>query len=730
MAEALPGEVDKLNYTLFMTEGLNSEEVDQFTEMMQENAPTFGFKQVGITVVGDLNFKKSSETFRTRSHLESDQPSPNDYLGFQSVADSVAAFVQHKSTRLPLCIAIDGPWGSGKSSMMLMIQEALQKGSTKAREKLKTAPGVFGSLRQSLWLSYLILEPLVFIGAIAFIRWWYRTNPDATGPSIGGVAAILLGTYLYVAVGAFMLRWYRRRRRHNNPQRQFETVTINAWRYGEGVRLKASIVQSIITELLDRRGARFFLKLRLLRLNRITLLTSLSKGLFQSWFFAAVAIAVGLGLILYDAQGGSRDFLETFATSLGLNLSAENGNSILGALVAGLGILGQLTKNGNVANVSDFIANPDYEGLMGPDEEIEEDFRRILQLLDDEGYTLAIFIDDLDRCSPTAVHKVVEALNVFFGQPDCRCLFVLGMHKEMVATSLEVAYSAIADKMAGNCLLEEQRPFGRRFLEKIVQFVLHVPKPREEQVEKYLQHMTSGMTDADFRALAKQEAVEKKATVDRFALRLEHVWSYYVYLWHRVKGLLGMGKPIDPAPPPQPVAARLAMIESNESAKARLDEERERIARFEARLEAAANFTEGSDENIRMFSMVRPALGSNPRQYKRYFNQLRFNRFITEDRQPESEEKSLYTDAVMAAIALECPEAYQWAYSTLTIEGKERNIDAALRCLKNKVAEDLPDTITTLDDAVTIEQRVHLLLRTNPAFLSLLQTPEATAKKA
>lgn len=672
----------------------------------------------------------SKKTFNTRSHLECDQPSPNDYLGFQPVADSVAAFVRHKATQLPLCLAIDGPWGSGKSSMMLMIQEALQENSTRARKKLTTTSGVFSTLWRSLQLVYFTLKPLLVVGAIAFLLWWYRPPENPAPSTIGTVAAYVAAAYLYLMAGTAVLRARRRRRRHMGDRRHFETITINAWRYGDGVRLKAAIVQSIISELMERRGPYFFLRLQLSRLNRLSLLTSLSKSLFQSWAFTIVAILVGLYLIMGSMAGEPTTVTASLAEVAGLKLPTGYGDSVLGLLIAILGVVAQIRKNGQMATVGDFIANPDYEGLVGPDEEVEEDFRRILHLLDEEGYTLALFIDDLDRCSPTAVHKVVEALNVFFGQPDCRCLFILGMHKEMVATALEVAYKDIADKMKNNSLLAEQRPFGRRFLEKVVQFVLHVPRPREEQVEIYLQHMTSGLTDADYRKIAKQEAEAKRPDHDRFARNIERIGGTLTRAWRRLIGLVGLGRPVESPQTPQRIDERVALIETDEEAKARLDAERERIARFEARLAEAANFTEGSDENIRMFTMVRPTLGSNPRQYKRYFNQLRFNRFITEDRLPESEEKSLRTDAIMAAIALECPEAYQWAYSGLSVGEDQRNIDAALGKLEQKAREALPANITSLEETSTMEEEVHLLLRTSAAFQSLLNPEGEGATQA
>jgi energy-coupling factor transporter ATP-binding protein EcfA2 len=48
-----------------------------------------------------------------------------DKLGFQSKAQEIATFINNYPSRLPCSISINGPWGSGKSTMLNLIEELL-----------------------------------------------------------------------------------------------------------------------------------------------------------------------------------------------------------------------------------------------------------------------------------------------------------------------------------------------------------------------------------------------------------------------------------------------------------------------------------------------------------------------------------------------------------------------------------------------------------------------------
>ena len=64
------------------------------------------------------------------NHMLGDQPAgcaKEDKLGFAPYVSAVVQFLTDSSTKIPLTLSVEGLWGSGKSSFMLQLQEALTK---------------------------------------------------------------------------------------------------------------------------------------------------------------------------------------------------------------------------------------------------------------------------------------------------------------------------------------------------------------------------------------------------------------------------------------------------------------------------------------------------------------------------------------------------------------------------------------------------------------------------
>jgi hypothetical protein len=58
-----------------------------------------------------------------------DQPAKSkkeDRLGFGVYVNAVSKFLTDSSTKIPLTLSIEGLWGTGKSSFMMLLQEALK----------------------------------------------------------------------------------------------------------------------------------------------------------------------------------------------------------------------------------------------------------------------------------------------------------------------------------------------------------------------------------------------------------------------------------------------------------------------------------------------------------------------------------------------------------------------------------------------------------------------------
>jgi hypothetical protein len=111
---------------------------------------------------------------------------------------------------------------------------------------------------------------------------------------------------------------------------------------------------------------------------------------------------------------------------------------------------------------------------------------------------LAVFIDDLDRCPPSAVLEIFEAMRLYLGAPGF--VFVLGYDRNIVSASI----------------LKSQRYDAsvtvRAYLEKIVQISYRIERPGDEQAERLIQRYLhlSGTADL-FQVADRQEILRRNA---------------------------------------------------------------------------------------------------------------------------------------------------------------------------------------------------------------------------
>ncbi len=77
----------------------------------------------------------------------SDKPATLDLLEFGDYADALIDLIQSPKTQTPLTIGIDGPWGSGKTTLMGMMRDRLdrERGETNKEPKAHTYGSMPGS---------------------------------------------------------------------------------------------------------------------------------------------------------------------------------------------------------------------------------------------------------------------------------------------------------------------------------------------------------------------------------------------------------------------------------------------------------------------------------------------------------------------------------------------------------------------------------------------------------
>jgi hypothetical protein len=364
-------------------------------------------------------------------------------------------------------------------------------------------------------------------------------------------------------------------------ERKWWTVDFPAWKYERSERLWAALAKSIYEQPQKQMGLwrRVWFRIRV-EWERLGWRKFLLKGI---WPPIAAAAAVIAALAVGSDLDGSK-------AVLGVSLSS------FAAFSAGVTHYWGLASMPFKRAIEKYSSAPDYDHQLGFTAEADRDIRSLARVLapdtESDPQALAVFVDDLDRCTSTHVVEVVEAMNQIFNSDGRHgCVFVLGLDREVVATSIEVAYGPTVDR-----LQKAKRPvgygFGMSFLAKLVQLVVTVPEPTEAGIERLLARITQN------RIPAQDDTVD---TGD-IAIAEEHIKEE------------------------QP--SSLAAISASEP-QANISAE----AVEEGRRRARAESIEDSPDVVKAEFEVLEYLGRNPRLIKRFDNAFRLQLYVAnEDR--------------------------------------------------------------------------------------------------
>ena len=293
------------------------------------------------------------------------------------------------------------------------------------------------------------------------------------------------------------------------------------------------------------------------------------------WPFLAAAVAV-LGVMAAD--------LSSNATLVTLASSAA-------AITAGAKHYSELVLNPFRRAIERHAKRPDYEEQLGFTAEADHDVRALTRVLaPDDDHALAVFVDDLDRCSSAHVVEVVEAMNqIFNAAEDHRCAFVLGLDRDVVATSIEVVYEdTVARLVAARNPLGDR--FGLEFLAKLVQLTVAIPQPNAGAIRALLSRVTDN-------AVPRPEPELSEGAVDRAQAEIRRVSK---------QSLSGVGE-------------AASQIEAGDAEPAVVEEA--------ARRERALLLRDSQEVIDAEFSALKH-LERNPRQVKRFHNAFRLQLYV------------------------------------------------------------------------------------------------------
>jgi KAP family P-loop domain/NB-ARC domain/TIR domain len=423
--------------------------------------------------------------FQPQAPITRDYWTADDTLGYAQYAEAIAAFIRHPGTRPPLTIGVKAPWGAGKTSLMRMVQERLDPRANRAT--WAPTPLILSSDSRKLLAPGRAVDAHTQVTNQEVLRRAEEPPPGTEETGAGRLDVEPPAT----------------------PRLQAEedwrpTVWFNPWMYQSGEQIWAGLANEIIAQITDRLAAgdreRFWLALNLRRIDRQAVRRRVYRLLierFLPWLLALVlagVIAVAGVLAALVVPPAARA-LRVGAAGL---LSLAGTTFGVGAVIAtfrflrekAAGPFAPLLRTPDLVKgptslaaqeakgaLGELIPDPGYEARLGFLHLVQTDMRRVLDLVATEQRPLVVFVDDLDRCSPSAVAQVIEAINLFLAGEFPNCIFILAMEPAVVAAHVEAVYKDLAELLHAGRPPGERSTLGWRFLEKIVQLPLSLPPP-------------------------------------------------------------------------------------------------------------------------------------------------------------------------------------------------------------------------------------------------------------
>jgi len=393
--------------------------------------------------------------------IHSDLYADTDLLNYKTYAEVITAFLTSELTRPPLTIGILAPWGKGKTSLMRFIESKLKtKAAAAETTSAKMVQEEPKTKYRELWN-------------------WLKKDTNAI----------------------FTV----------NPK-DYPVVWFNAWKFQKNKQVWAGLAHEILTQLAGQLSEiereKFWLRLNLKRIDKEKLkrdiVINFIRKLWLPLLFGIVGLIIGLLIKLFQSP------LIAWLAPSWSSVSAT------AAFLWGLTKFNKLKEKPPEADISKYILQPEYKSKMGYYTAVEDDLRQALQLLSNPAKPPVIFIDDLDRCSPTTITGLVEAINLFISGDISSCYFIIGLDAQVISAALDVAYEQVGMKTTN--MDKHYGSIGWYFMEKFIQLQFNLPAMGNSQSTRVLRHLLNYNDDENLPEA--EERITLLAEYDQLAIQI------------------------------------------------------------------------------------------------------------------------------------------------------------------------------------------------------------------
>ena len=379
-----------------------------------------------------------------------------DKLGFGEAAETIASYINAEITETPLVLAVNAPWGAGKSSLVNLILERLE------RRPL--------SVQAAAWANFLFGLILV------------QVTPTKTNERFSKFLAWCSKVRAFRFISNTI---------EKPPARpdflDHNVLRFDAWMYDDAPKIGSAFTKLVLRQA-DTSRSVFWQILRPIPLKQ------------SSWVskVGLLGISVGVGYVanLYYIQFYNHspvfnkfitDLLTyvaelTKTTKPDKNAPADQLHAVP-TLLTLVTVLGKL-KGATFDKVSKYISDPEKAADDATLARVNEKLKGLFRQATNKRRRFIIYIDNLERCKPENALSILEVVNQLMNHPQVVTIIAADM--ELIAASAGTRYKEQAKLLAksegseaGICL-----EFGRRYVKKMVQTTVTVPRASIDGLEK------------------------------------------------------------------------------------------------------------------------------------------------------------------------------------------------------------------------------------------------------
>ncbi|MET7962066.1 P-loop NTPase fold protein [Micromonospora zamorensis] len=407
----------------------------------------------------------------------SDAPAYTDLLQREDLADAIVAQLSRpaadglgRTDGGPAVVTVEGPWGSGKTTLMRMIQRRLPAPASAPSLGPERPLRIGAVLRQLKSPSQdLPAKPQAVMGGEepAAVSAWFNPWAYQSGDQIwAGLTKAIIDAAEPVLYPT-------------SVQREQYWLGHNEGRVDRHL-LRRTIQRRVISPLLGIAAAAiaFPLFIGLVQANQTfsAFGTHVTTAVLALLLPAAFLLAGLIHTAVRYRYGLAADYLPA---------------ELLDGPVTSANLeLFQALRANNAGPPADPLQRADSGSLYLH----QHDVSALLDDIANLGLRVVVFIDDLDRCRADTIAEVFEAINIFLfnltATSDSRCQFVIGMDPVIVASHLDSVYRDLQEGSVG--LHGDDPSPGWAFLRKLVQLPVLVPRLDDDTVYRFVQAVTDG----------------------------------------------------------------------------------------------------------------------------------------------------------------------------------------------------------------------------------------------